>query len=266
MRNRFTLLALCCIAMYSQTAGAQTATVEIQDGTNGTRFDSSGNGTNTGANAAVSSVTIRANDGPTNSIFSVDAEGSTLTTVGPLGSSTTLTDQEGITSRVIGAGNTSQVIQQSDRYLVNVNGNGLVVNDAGTTFTGLVSTQGINNGNNVISGVADGVAPTDAVNVRQLNAVAGLQGAALSGLQNQTVENRRMASTGTAIALAASSIPGVVEGKSISMGIGVGGYDGRSAISIGLAARLRANAQVRFNLGTGSGGKTGVGAGGSWSW
>ena len=113
-----------------------------------------------------------------------------------------------------------------------------------------------------IANVAGGTQPTDAVNVRQLEAVANAQ----MQTSQQVYANRRIASTGTAIAVSAASMPPLEAGKTIGVGVGVGSYDGQSAASVGLAARISESLQIKLNVGTGSGGKTAVGAGGLWSW
>ncbi|RZJ02313.1 MAG: hypothetical protein EOO54_26545, partial [Haliea sp.] len=105
---------------------------------------------------------------------------------------------------------TSDVI---NGVVANADGTNTVVGN--TTFnnnvvvTGTTQTAGIDNTGagitnaGLISGVTDGVAPQDAVNVRQLNAAASSQAAAIAnqqfqinGLQTQTNQNRRIASTG----------------------------------------------------------------------
>ncbi|RYG11748.1 MAG: hypothetical protein EON92_09840 [Burkholderiales bacterium] len=140
--------------------------------------------------------------------------------------------------------------------------------------TGTASTHGINNNGQVISGVANGMAASDAVNVGQLNTavsnvvvpMATAQAATNAQVQNQLSDNRRVASTGTAMAMAAASIPALEQGKNFGVGVGGGTYDSRGAFAIGLAARVNQALQVKLNVGTGNGGKVGAGAGAMWSW
>ncbi|BEP57050.1 MULTISPECIES: YadA-like family protein [unclassified Variovorax] len=155
------------------------------------------------------------------------------------------------------------------------------------TVTGRTRTAGIDNGGQTITNVAPGVAPTDAANVGQVDAMAqGLaattaQQAAINAaqqninatqqltthrMQQQMSENRRVAGTGAAVALAAASVPALETGKRIGVGLGVASYDGQSAISLSVAARVSEQLQLKFNVGTGPGGKVGAGAGGLWSW
>lgn len=152
---------------------------------------------------------------------------------------------------------------------------------------GVTSTNGIDNNGQVISNVAPGVAPTDAVNVQQMNAMSGSQAAAFAQqdrinatqaqinsqqtltnahVQQQLTSNRKVASTGAAVAVAAASIPALEAGKEVGVGAGVGHYDGQSAFAIGVAARLSESLQIKLNVGTGPGGRAAVGAGGMWSW
>lgn len=110
-------------------------------------------------------------------------------------------------------------------------GNTLVNNDGVSIQNSTVSltSQGLNNGGNVISNVAPGVADTDAVNVSQLNALN-------RKLSNQIQEVEDIANAGTASAIAASHIPQPYQAGASMFGIGVGTYGGQSAISLGLSA------------------------------
>lgn len=123
--------------------------------------------------------------------------------------------------------------------------------------------------NGRVENVADGVAPTDAVNVQQLNQAVGASGALVGQVQDlgrQVGNNRKIASSGTAIAMAAASVPALESDRRFGIGVGTGTYDGRSAISVAGAARISRNVQVKLNLGTGSNGKAAAGAGALFSW
>lgn len=145
---------------------------------------------------------------------------------------------------------------------------------------GTATTSGIDNSGKRISNVAAGQAATDAVTMGQMNAMANKEAAVNQGqatintnqananaaMQSQTADNRKVASTGTSIAVAAASIPALEQGKKFGFGAGAGTYDGRAAIALGIAARVSEALQVKLNLGTGAGGRVGAGAGGLWSW
>ena len=169
------------------------------------------------------------------------------------------------------------------------------------SVAGITSTSGINNNNNVISGVAAGVASTDAANVSQLkqisdaqatinvnqattnagqstfntnqaniNAVQAQTNALQSGtnarVQQQLADNRKVASSGVASAVAAASIPALERDKKVGVGLGVGNYDGSSAFALGVAARVSESLQLKFTVGSGNGGRVSAGAGGMFSW
>jgi hypothetical protein len=103
--------------------------------------------------------------------------------------------------------------------------------------------------NGRISGVQDGVAPTDAVNLRQLDA------------------SQRLVSRGVASASALSGIPQLEQGKSFSVGAGMGNFNGQAAVAIGFSARLiRENIVVRAGVAGASGGKSTGSAGVGYSW
>lgn len=84
-------------------------------------------------------------------------------------------------------------------------------------------------------------------------------------VQGQLAENRKVASGGVAVAIAAASMPALEAGKKFGFGLGVGTHDGRSGVAVGVAARVSESLQLKFNVGTG-GGKVTAGAGGLWSW
>ncbi|KWE84047.1 hypothetical protein WT54_19100 [Burkholderia territorii] len=98
-----------------------------------------------------------------------------------------------------------------------------------------------------IANLADGVLPTDAVNVRQLNAVA------------------RRAYSGVAAATALTMIPDVDPGKTIAVGMGFGSYLGYQAGAFGASVRIRENLKVKIGAGLSSAATT-WGAGASYSW
>jgi trimeric autotransporter adhesin len=71
---------------------------------------------------------------------------------------------------------------------------------------------------------------------------------------------------GVAAIAAMASVPQLSAGKDFSVGVGVGSYDGKTALSIGVHKRFNDNMTARFNFasGVGSGSKPVVGAGAAW--
>ncbi|RFU45811.1 YadA-like family protein [Paraburkholderia sp. DHOC27] len=102
-----------------------------------------------------------------------------------------------------------------------------------------------------ITNVADGQAPTDAVNMRQFQ--AGVNDVA------------RSAYSGVAAATALSMIPEVDAGKTLAIGVGGGTYKGYQAAAVGASARITQNLKVKIGAGV-SGSETTVGAGASYQW
>jgi autotransporter adhesin len=102
-----------------------------------------------------------------------------------------------------------------------------------------------------ITNVAAGTAPTDAVNVQQLNAATG--------------SVARTAYSGVAAATALAMIPEVDSGKNFALGIGTAGYQGYQAVAVGASARLAENIKARLGVSTSSAGTVyGVGASMQW--
>ena len=89
----------------------------------------------------------------------------------------------------------------------------------GNAATGLTRT---------LSNVSVGIAPTDAVNVQQLND-------SLGSVHNQIEHDRRDANGGTASAVAIASLPQAPSPGTSVVAIGGGSYAGQSAMAVGLS-------------------------------
>ena len=120
----------------------------------------------------------------------------------------------------------------------------LTLNDGGARFSNASSGGPVR-----VTGVAAGRHDYDAVNYRQLKSVkAGIAGIA-----------------------AMTNIPQVEQYKKFTLGIGLGHYDGTTAMAVGASARLSENAVIKASISNGiAGGGSrkstvyGVGAGFSW--
>ena len=100
----------------------------------------------------------------------------------------------------------------------------------------------------IISGVANGLAANDAVNVGQLG------------------DARRELARGIAGSSALAGIPQVDPNKTFSLGAGLGTYSGESAIAIGISARYTNNMVAKAAISSTSGGKAVGSAGVGFSW
>ena len=119
----------------------------------------------------------------------------------------------------------------------------------GLSVTGSTTLRGLNNSGYRITGLANGLNATDAANYGQL------------------LDSEKLLSRGIASATALANIPALSEGKSASVGLGVGNYNGHTAVALGANFRVSASSQIRASMATGSsGGKTAVGLGASASW
>lgn len=119
----------------------------------------------------------------------------------------------------------------------------LTINNGGPT----ISNTGIDMNNTVISNVAEGSAPNDAVNVQQLNKAVDSVRGNFAGVVNQMNENRKISSGGIAAAMAFERPLDTQPGK-ISAGVGVAHFDGQSAMALS-TSYLTPNAKTRFSVG-----------------
>lgn len=117
--------------------------------------------------------------------------------------------------------------------------------------------NGLNNGGNVLAGVADGVADTDAVNRRQLNSVRNDLTAVRNDLTTETnsrivadnvLRDQIASSTATAIALGGAVI---LPDVNFSLSGNVGFYEGATALALNAAARVAPNTYVTGAIGGG---------------
>nr|WP_304571684.1 YadA-like family protein [Trinickia terrae] len=102
-----------------------------------------------------------------------------------------------------------------------------------------------------ITNVDNGVAPTDAVNMRQF--------------QDGIASVARAAYSGVAAATALTMIPDVDPGKTIAVGIGTANFKGYQAAAVGASARVTPNLKLKVGAGMSAAGTT-VGGGASYQW
>ncbi|WP_438950738.1 YadA-like family protein, partial [Psychrobacter submarinus] len=98
-----------------------------------------------------------------------------------------------------------------------------------------MTTDGINAAGTKVTNVADGMAPRDAVNFGQLDAVTRGLGDSINELGYRVDDVEDEANAGISAAMAMSSMPqSFLPGKSL-VGGGVATYNGESAVAIGLS-------------------------------
>lgn len=109
-----------------------------------------------------------------------------------------------------------------------------------------------------VTGIADGVNPYDAVNVRTFDA-----GYSKLNRRISDVENKSYAGVAAAVALA--GIPAPAAGKQYTIGAGWGNYEGENAFALGGRAQVTPEIQLTAGWGYSSEGNAfNVGAGYSW--
>ena len=119
----------------------------------------------------------------------------------------------------------------------------LLLNDGGATFS-----NNQTGGPARVTGIADGSLPFDAVNYRQLQGL-----------------DKRM-SSGIASTVAMANIPPLEPNKTFAVGVGMGHFNGNTALSIGGNYRMSPNAVFRASAGFGGERRGTFGAGASLSW
>nr|WKF60468.1 Autotransporter adhesin SadA [Paraburkholderia busanensis] len=124
-------------------------------------------------------------------------------------------------------------------------GEGSIADQTGTVSVGSAGSE------RRITNVANGQAPTDAVNMRQFQ-----------GGMNEIARN---AYSGTASAIALTMVPEVDTSKNLAIGVGTAGYKGYQAVAVGLSARVTQNLKVKLGAGI-SAATTTVGAGAAYQW
>ncbi len=132
---------------------------------------------------------------------------------------------------------------------VTINNEGLTVKEGPS-----VTTKGIDAGNKAIANVADGKADTDAVNVRQLNAIANRsdQNIAILGGKVSELDGRIDRVGAGAAALAALHPLDFDPDDKWDFAAGYGNYSGANAVAIG--AYYRPNEDTMFSVGGSFGG------------
>ncbi|MBK3866903.1 hypothetical protein GFL09_04245 [Pseudomonas stutzeri] len=204
------------------------------------------------------------------------------------GSSATVSVTDGVTGE-----NTTIGASQSDfSGNVNVNSGQLSVTNGGsltvsgdTSVTTLTAsditadtvTASIDASGDVISNVADGQADTDAVNIRQLNAMQSGSSAALNEFSNRVDarfnalderidEIAERAYGGVASVAALAAIPAPAPGKRFTVGAGLGSYSSESAVAIGFRAAVTESTSVTAGVSRNTASKTAASVGVGYSW
>jgi hypothetical protein len=233
----------------SMAAGANSLTVDAAAGTtivgnttiNGNLVVS---GTITGTNSsAVSGIQIGNNginiDGPTNTVTIVAddnnaaSDGRGILSVNKTEASLTVVNAGTGVQHGLVVGQTSTVLSGGTAST------SLTLDDNGASFADTATGGPVR-----VTGVADGKSPYDAVNVRQLDAVA------------------KKAYGGIASVAALAGIPDPIEGKNVSFGVGYGNYSGQQAVAFGARANIAKMVRVTAGLGFSSGrtaASTGIG-------
>ena len=125
----------------------------------------------------------------------------------------------------------TKTIEASEKITVGTADNAVVIEPSRIYFSSQgpsISKSGIDAGGNRITGVADGVAPTDAVNVRQMNQVSG-------HLASRINDVDKRAKAGIAQAIATAGLPQAYRPGAGMASAALGTFGGQGAIAIGVS-------------------------------
>ncbi|WP_273397826.1 YadA family autotransporter adhesin [Actinobacillus porcinus] len=130
-----------------------------------------------------------------------------------------------------------------------------------------INQQGINANNTRITNVQDGIAPTDAVNVRQLNQQGNIINQRIDNLADNVKKNKKRNDAGIASTAAMANIPQVMLAGKSGVGVGVGHRSGQNAIAVGYS-RASDNAKhiIKLSAGLDTQSKATFGAGYMYQW
>lgn len=130
-----------------------------------------------------------------------------------------------------------------------------------------ITQYGINANNTRITNVQDGVAPADAVNVRQLNQQGNVLNQRIDNLANNVKKNKKRTDAGIAATAAMSNIPQVMLPGKSGIGVGVGNRSGQTAVAVGYS-RASNNSKhiIKLSAGVDTQSKTTFGAGYMYQW
>ena len=155
----------------------------------------------------------------------------------PVGDGSVLTFTGGNNITTTAAGSSIKFDLNGDINIDSVKTGNTTINNNGISIVGgpSMTASGINAAGNKITDVADGMAPRDAVNMGQLDAVSQRLGNNMNELGYKIGEVEDDANAGISAAMAMSSLPqAYIAGKSL-IGGGIGTYNGESAVAIGFS-------------------------------
>ena len=125
----------------------------------------------------------------------------------------------------------TKTVEASEKITVGTADSAVVIEPSRIYFSSQgpsISKSGIDAGGNRITGVADGVAPTDAVNVRQMNQVSG-------HLASRINDVDKRAKAGIAQAIATAGLPQAYRPGAGMASAALGTFGGQGAIAIGVS-------------------------------
>ncbi|PIT54258.1 YadA-like family protein [Snodgrassella communis] len=175
-------------------------------------------------------------------------------------------------TQVVNGGQLWQVQQEATNEInkIKIGQSGLVLTDGKTTTIDKSGTSSVinisgANGDRILTGVANGVNPNDAVNVSQLRDYQVQNSSRLNALNNKIDHNRKVSSQGIASVAAMSIEYPEQEPGHVATGFGFGTYDGENAIgwSINYLAttgktKVYGGVAQAFGSGTRAVGKVGI--------
>lgn len=177
-----------------------------------------------------------------------------------------------VNTNTAGIASTNAVLATTNANLVTTNAN-LTAGDAATLADSKAYTdaKALTVGADTLASANNYTNAKSAETLKSANAYTDTRAAetlksANAFTSDQVTKLETKTAGGVAAIAAMASVPQLTAGKNLSVGVGVGSYDGKTAISVGVHKRINESMTARFNLATGmgSGAKPVIGAGAAW--
>jgi autotransporter adhesin len=254
---------LTVVGVSNTVTGATRLQASSSAGANALSLDAVNGTVVTGPTSLNGTLAVTGNSSLNGAVNNIGTAQASSNTIGTAGSNNTVVGS----TRVVSSNGSSQV-QVNDNGVsavgdtVALHGRSAAQISGGSTRMNLndngVSFSNASGGAVRVTGVANGTAANDAVNVSQLTSSTNNINSRISGLQGRSF-------SGIASVAAMATIPEPTAGHNYTVGVGYGNFGGQNAVAFGGKANVGESVRVAASLGyAGSELTVGLGTGFSW--